>query len=173
MKKHLKCLTGRVCTHTTTWIVLRNLNPQNYLHSKKWFFKLFEQERVCLCARLMDSSSTHLGSSMIYMATDTLLLADVFQSCRQGIQKNYGFDPAYYLTAPSLSWAAGLKYTGVKLEIPTDINTHIFFDWGLQGGVSMVANHFARANNKLMPEFFDPDKQQSFIKFVDANNVYG
>ena len=38
----------------------------------------------------------------------------------------------------------------------------------------MVANHFAKANNSLLPpEFYDKDTQQSFIKFVDANNLYG
>ena len=109
----------------------------------------------------------------LYMETDTLLLADVFQNYRQVIMKNYGLDPAHFYTAPALSWSAGLKYTNAKLEIPEDIDMHIFLDRGLRGGISMVANHIARANNKLMNEFYDPETQQSFIKFVDANNLYG
>ena len=108
----------------------------------------------------------------LYMETDTLLLADVFENYRGVIHKNYGLDPVHFYTAPALSWSAGLKFTKVKLEIPLDVNMHIFFDLGLRGGISMVAEHFARANNKYM-EDFDSAIQQSFIQLVDANNLYG
>ena len=108
----------------------------------------------------------------LYMETDTLLLADVFENYRQVIMKNYGLDPTHFYTAPSLSWSAGLKFTKVKLEIPQDIDMHLFVDQGLRGGISMVCNSFARANNLLMKEF-DSSIQQSFIKFIDANNLYG
>ena len=109
----------------------------------------------------------------LYMMTDTLLLADVFENYRDVILKNYRLDPAHFYTAPSLSWSAGLLHTKVKLEIPRDVDMHIFIDRGLRGGISMVANHFARANNPALKEFWDPVKQRSYIKFVDANNLYG
>ena len=109
----------------------------------------------------------------LYMETDTLLLSDVFQNYRKIILKNYELDPVHFLTAPSLSWAAGLKYTKAQLEIPTDIDTHLFFDLGLRGGISMVVNQFARANNNLMGEKYKSNTQQSFIQYVDANNLYG
>ena len=109
----------------------------------------------------------------LYMETDTLLLADVFENYRNVILKNYGLDPVHFYTAPSLSWSAGLKFTKVKLEIPLDVNMHIFTDLALRGGISMVLNHFARANNPLMKELFDPQTLQSFIQLVDANNLYG
>ena len=110
----------------------------------------------------------------LYMVTDTLLLADVFENYRTVIHKNYGLDPIHFYTAPSLSWSAGLKYTGVRLELPTDVTINIFMDEGLRGGISLVGNHFAKANNKLLPpEFFDKNSKQSYIKFVDANNLYG
>ena len=109
----------------------------------------------------------------LYMMTDTLLLADVFENYRNTILKNYMLDPAHFFTAPSLSWSAGLLFTKVKLEIPRDIDMHIFIDNALVGGISMVANHFARANNPALKEFWDPVKKRSYIKFVDANNLYG
>ena len=83
----------------------------------------------------------------LYMVTDTLLLADVFENYRTVIHKNYGLDPIHFYTAPSLSWSAGLKYTGVRLELPTDITINMFIDEGLRGGISLVGNHFAKANN--------------------------
>ena len=87
--------------------------------------------------------------------------------------KNYGLDPIHFYTAPSLSWSAGLKFTKVKLEIPQDIDMHIFFDRGLRGGISMVSHPYAKANNKAMKEYYDPQTKQSYIMLVDANNLYG
>ena len=109
----------------------------------------------------------------IYMQTDTLLLSDVFENYRSVIHKNYGLDPVHYLTSPSLSWSAGLKYTQVKLEIPMDPDIHIFIDLGLRGGISMVANHYAKANNRRMGCSYNPETGESYIQFVDANNLYG
>ena len=109
----------------------------------------------------------------LYVETDTLLLADVFENYRKVIHHNYGLDPVHFYTAPSLSWSAGLKFTKVKLEIPLDVDMHIFFDLGLTGGISMVAEHFARANNKYLKDIYDPQTLQSFIQLVDANNLYG
>ena len=46
-------------------------------------------------------------------------------------------------------------------------------DSGLRGGISMVCDAFARANNKYLKEYYDPGSLQSFLMFVDANNLYG
>ena len=107
------------------------------------------------------------------METDTLLLADVFESYRKSIHSNYELDPIHFFTAPSLSWTAGLKFTNARLEIPHDINIHMFIDQGLRGGISMIANHYAIANNKEMKRCYDPKTKQSYIMFLDANNLYG
>ena len=109
----------------------------------------------------------------LYMETDTLLLADVFENYRKTIFNHYDLDPIHFYTAPSLSWSAGLKFTNVKLEIPSDIDMHMFFDRGLRGGISLVTNHYAKANNKLMKEYYDSKTKQSYIMYVDANNLYG
>ena len=84
-----------------------------------------------------------------------------------------------YGTAPSLSWAAGLKHTKAQLEIPTDIDTLLFFYLGLRGGISMVVNQFARANNlkgeryksnsMLMPTTFMDGVCHNFFHLVDSN----
>ena len=99
----------------------------------------------------------------LYMETDTLQLADIFENFRDGILKNYELDPAHFYTAPALSWSAGLKYTKVQLELPRDPDMHMFFDKGLRGGISMVANHFARANNPEMKEHWDPKQLQQSV----------
>ena len=79
---------------------------------------------------------------------------------------------AHYLTAPRLSWAACLKLTEVEIELMTDIDMAMFIDRGLIVGVSAILEPYAKANNKLCPDF-DPKKPISWIKYVDANNLYG
>ena len=60
----------------------------------------------------------------LYVATDSLLLADVFENFRKVCQEKYGLDPARYYSAPGLSWDALLKKTGVELELLTDMDMH-------------------------------------------------
>ena len=49
----------------------------------------------------------------LYLETDVMLLADVFETFRRTIKKQYNLDPAHFITAPGLSWMACLKLTGV------------------------------------------------------------
>ena len=45
----------------------------------------------------------------VYLATDVLLLADVFETFRNTCLKNYKLDPAHFYTAPRLGWQALLN----------------------------------------------------------------
>ena len=109
----------------------------------------------------------------LYMGTDATQLADVFEEFRDFNLKHYRLDPVHFYTAPSLSWSACLKYTGVKLELPTCPDMSMFFDKGLIGGISFIANQLARANHAGLGEHFDILKAISYIFMVDCNNQYG
>ena len=56
----------------------------------------------------------------LYVQSNTLLLADVFENFRDKCIEIYELDPAHFLSAPGLAWQACLKKTGVKLELLTD-----------------------------------------------------
>src|SRR5438445_10059439 len=43
----------------------------------------------------------------IYLKTDVLLLADIFQSFRENALDKYGLDPLWYYSTPGLTWVMG------------------------------------------------------------------
>ena len=108
----------------------------------------------------------------LYLKTDVLLLADVFEDFRRVCLDNYKLDPAHYISAPGLSWDAMLKRTGVKLDLLSDVNMYQFIEKGMRGGVSYIGHRYAKANNKYMSDY-DPEKPSSYIMYYDANNLYG
>ena len=56
----------------------------------------------------------------LYVQSNTLLLADVFENFRNMCLETYGLDPAYFLSLPGIAWQACLKMTGVQLELLKD-----------------------------------------------------
>ena len=50
----------------------------------------------------------------LYVQSDTILLADVFEIFRNLCLNTYGLDPAYFLSLPGLAWQACLKYSQIK-----------------------------------------------------------
>ena len=109
----------------------------------------------------------------IYNLIDTLLLADIFENFREICFENYGIDPACYFTSPGLFWDALLKETGIELELLSDIDMFLFFKRMIRGGISMISTRYAEANNPYMKDLYDPEKENSYIMYYDANNLYG
>ena len=52
--------------------------------------------------------------SDLYLKTDVILLAEVFENFRSNCLEVYQLDPAHYYTTPGLTWDAMLKYTEVN-----------------------------------------------------------
>lgn len=108
----------------------------------------------------------------LYLTADVLLLADVFENYRDFSLHTYKLDPAHYFTAPGLSWDAMLKYTGVELELLTDVEMVHFFKNSIRGGCSTCVLREAHANNTFCSEY-NPKKETSFIVFLDMVSMYG
>ena len=56
----------------------------------------------------------------LYVQSDTLLLADVFENFGNKCLEVYELDPAHFLSLPGLAWQACLKKTNRELELLTD-----------------------------------------------------
>ena len=108
----------------------------------------------------------------LYLKSDILLLADVFENFRKTCLQYYKLDPCHYFTSPGLSWDAMLKMTDIKLKLITDIDIYQFIEKGMRGGISYIANRHAKANNKYI-KTYDKKEPSKYIMYLDANNLYG
>ena len=108
----------------------------------------------------------------VYLKTDVLLLADVFETFRETCLEHYGLDPAHFYTAPGLAWKAALKHTGIQLELLRDVDMLLMFEQGIRGGITQAVKRYARANNRYMPDY-NSDEASKFLQYLDANNLYG
>ena len=63
----------------------------------------------------------------LYLKSDILPLADVFENFRKTCLSNYGLDPPRYVTSKGLAWDAMLKMTKINLDLITDIDMQLFY----------------------------------------------
>ena len=108
----------------------------------------------------------------LYVQSDILLLADVFENFRNMCFKVYGLDPVYFLSALGLAWQACLKKTAEKLELITDVDMLLMIEKEIKGGICHSVYRHAKANNKFM-KIYDVNNESSYIIYMDANNLYG
>ena len=86
----------------------RNMNfisDQDYEHTQRWYRVTSEHKDV-----------TFEDSHDLYLATDVLLLADIFRTFQIMCLENYKLDPAHIYTAPRLAWLALLKTGSEKCK---------------------------------------------------------
>ena len=108
----------------------------------------------------------------LYLRTDVILLANVFESFRRVCLDNYELDPSHFYTAPGLAWKACLKKTGNKLELLKDPDMLLMFENGIRGGITQSVHRWAATNNPYMGSQYDSSKPIEYLQYLDANNLY-
>ena len=86
----------------------------------------------------------------MYVQSDLLLLADVFEN----------------------TWQACLKMTGIKLELGTNIDMLLMVEKEIRGGICHAILRYPKANNKYMKNY-NINKESSYTEYLDAKNLYG
>ena len=135
---------------------MENIDDIDYRHGNK-VFKRF---------KLKNLGEYH----DLYVQSDTLLLADLFENFRNMCLKVYELDPAHFLSLPGLAWQACLNKTNVKLELLTDYDMLLMVEEGIRGGICHSIHRHTKANNKYM-ENCDKNEEYSYIQYLDTNNL--
>ena len=100
----------------------------------------------------------------LYLNTDVILLADVFEAFRDTCLEYYQLDPVHFYMSPGLDWQVCLKKMGIKLELLTDPDVLLMFKRGIQGGNTQVVHRYVRVNNKYMGDKYDPEEPSTFLQ---------
>ena len=108
----------------------------------------------------------------MYLRNDTLLLAHVFENFRKMCLNIYHLDPAKFFSALGLAWQAALIKTEVKSELLTDIYMLLMVEKCIRGGICHAIHRHAKSNSKYMKDY-DKNKESSYLKYWDVNNLYG
>jgi hypothetical protein len=117
---------------------------------------------------------TFLDYHLIYLKTDVVLLADVFENFRETCMSNYTLDPANYITTPSFAWDAMLLMTKVKLQLISDYKIYRMIEEQKRGGLCFVgSSRYAKANNRYLKKDYNPKEPENYIMYWDMNNLYG
>ena len=96
---------------------MENIKDIDYRHANN-VFKVFKLE--------------NLGDYHdLYVQSDTLLLAGVFNIFRDMCIKEYKLDPANFLSLPGLAWQACLNKTNIELELLTDYDMLLMVEEGI------------------------------------------
>ena len=169
------------------WLLRKGVYPYEYMDSWERFDEtlLPDKEAFYSSLNMKDVTdvdhrhakrvfkSLNLGDYHdLYVQSDTLLLADVFENFRNMCIEIYDLDPSQFLSAIGLPWKAFLKRTEIELELITDFNMLLMVEQGIQGGICHKIFGNAKANNKFMKNY-GKNEESSFVEYLDANNLYG
>ena len=98
---------------------------------------------------------------MLCLKNYVLLLTDFFQNYIDTCKKAHGINPLYSFSTPSITWKAGLKMTGVKLDYITDDKLRLLLENKIRGRPSScMGNRYVKRSERK-------------IVYEDMNNLYG
>jgi hypothetical protein len=98
-----------------------------------------------------------------YLMADVVLLAEAFEEYRIKGLSEWQLDPAQFVTAPSYTYKAFLKYIDYPIQVMWDLEMYHFFRDALRGGYCSVGEVvFANVYNK---------ENQCIVGF-DMNSLY-
>ena len=159
----------------TIWdkFIETRLPPKEAFHSSLNMSDISEQDyehaqKVWRAFNLKNLGEYH----NLYLKTDVILRAKVFEAFRDTCLEYYQLDLAHFYALPGLAWQACLKKMCVKLQLLTDPNMLLIFEHGIRGGITQTIYQYTKANNKYMGKQYDPEEESSFLKYLDVNNLY-
>ena len=108
----------------------------------------------------------------MYVQSDILLSADVFENFRNMCLERYKLDLAKFLSGPGLAWQAALKKTKIKLDLLTDIDMLLMVEKGIRRGICPSIYQYGKTNSKYMKDY-EKNKESPYLQYWDVNNLCG
>ena len=98
----------------------------------------------------------------IYLKSDVLLLACVFEKFIKVLVNEFDFNPLYCVSLLGYTWQCGLKYTGINLQTFQDKDMILLLENNIRGGISSI----------MGDRYVKSDEKKKML-YIDANKVYG
>ena len=98
----------------------------------------------------------------IYLKSDVLLLACVFEKFIKVSLNEFGINPLYCVSLPGYTWQCGIKYTERHLQTLQDKEMILLIENNIRGG-----------NSSVMGDRYIKSDKNKKILYIDANNLYG
>ena len=98
----------------------------------------------------------------LYLKSDIILLADVFEKFIKISVEEFGINPLYCVSLPGYTWQCGMKYTDIKLQTLQDKDMILLLENIIRGGISSI-----------MGDRYIKSNENKKILYIDAKNLYG
>ena len=141
--------------------------PVDNLENKKFFSQLKnkcpDDEKIQRTMDMIKGFNIKNGeeSTEIYLKSEVLLLACVFEKFIKVSVNEFGINPLYCVSLPGYTWQCGLKYTGINLQTLQDKDMILLLENNNRGGISSV-----------MGDRYIKSDENKKILYIDANNLY-
>jgi hypothetical protein len=151
---------------------------QRYLPKREEFFDSLTQKHI---SDTDYQHATHVFDSFkcktfrdyleIYVKSDVLFLAAIFEQYRKTYYHHHTLDVLHYVSGPSLAFDSMLKMCKVKLDVLPSIDMYNFFQSSVRGGVAGTCLRYAKANNSSCSKH-NKEKPSTHIVALDINALY-
>ena len=142
--------------------------PVDNLEKKDFFSKCKNEcpddeeiERTKEIIKLFDITNRE-ELTEIYLKSDVLLLACVFEKFTKVSINEFKINPLYCVSLPGYTWQCGLKYTGINLQTLQDKDM-----------ILLVENNIRRGIASVMGDRYIKSDENKKKLYIDANNLYG
>ena len=142
--------------------------PVNNLKKEHFFSKLKnkcpDNEEIERTMNIIERFNIKNGEELteIYLKSDVLLLACVFEKFIKVSINEFKIIPLYCVSLPGYTWQCGLRYTGINLQTLQDKDMILLLENNIRGGISSI-----------MGDRYIKSDDNKKILYIDANNLYG
>ena len=124
----------------------------------------YSDEEIEITNKIIQTFNIKNGEQLteIYIKSDVILLADIFESFIKVSLKEYKINPLYCVSLLGYTWECELKYTSIRLQTLQDKELILLLENNIRGGISSV----------MGDRYVKSDENKKII-YIDANNLYG